>query len=75
MIERVEGQSEDEGRKLIRRLADHATQPQFVYRHKWRVGDLVVWDNRCMLHTATAYDAEKYRRVMWRTTIEGDVPY
>ncbi len=75
VIECVEGQSEDQGRKLIRRLTDHATQPQFVYRHKWRVGDLVVWDNRCTLHTATAYDADTYRRVMWRTTIEGDVPY
>ena len=75
VIECVEGHSEDDGRELIRRLTDHATQPQFVYRHNWRVGDLVVWDNRCTLHTATAYDAETYRRVMWRTTIEGDVPY
>ena len=75
VIARVEGMTEEEGRRLIRALTDHATQPQFVYRHKWRAGDLVVWDNRCTLHTATAYDAGKYRRVMWRTTIEGDVPF
>ncbi len=71
----VDGMDEAAGRQLIRELTDHATQPQFVYRHKWRVGDLVVWDNRCTLHTGTAFDADKYRRVMWRTTIEGDVPY
>jgi len=71
----VDGMDEAAGRQLIRELTDHATQPQFVYRHKWRVGDLVIWDNRCTLHTGTAFDADKYRRVMWRTTIEGEVPY
>ena len=58
----------------MRDLTAHATQQRFVYTHKWRNGDLVVWDNRCALHTATTYDTQKSRRVMWRTTIKGDVP-
>lgn len=75
VISHVEGMSEDRGRDLVRELADHVTQPRFVYRHKWRKGDLVVWDNRCTMHSATPFDAQKYRRVMWRTTLIGDVPY
>lgn len=75
VIAGVEGLEEDEGRALIRELTDHATQTRFVYTHEWRNGDLVVWDNRCTLHTATSYDTDKYRRIMWRTTIEGDKPF
>lgn len=75
VISHIEGLPEDEGRALIAELTDHASQPRFVYTHEWRNGDLVVWDNRCTLHTATPYDTDKYRRVMWRTTIEGDKPY
>jgi len=62
----------DEGRALLKTLLDHATQPAFVYRHKWREGDLVVWDNRSVLHRATPYDIVRYRRLMQRTTISGD---
>jgi len=71
----VDGMDEAVGKQLIRELTEHATQPQFMYRHKWRVGDLMIWDNRSTLHTGTAFDASKYSRVMWRTTIEGDVPF
>ena len=74
VISRVEGLPEDEGRALIAELTNHASNPRFVYTHQWQNGDLVVWDNRCTLHTATPYDTDKYRRVMWRTTIEGDRP-
>lgn len=68
----VEGLPMDEGRVLLRALLDHVTQPEFVYRHEWQAGDLVIWDNRCVLHRATAYDTERHQRLMQRTTIGGD---
>jgi alpha-ketoglutarate-dependent 2,4-dichlorophenoxyacetate dioxygenase len=68
----VDGLPIDEGRALLRTLLDHVTQPAFVYRHEWREGDLVIWDNRCVLHRATPYDAARYQRLMQRTTIAGD---
>jgi alpha-ketoglutarate-dependent 2,4-dichlorophenoxyacetate dioxygenase len=57
-----------EARLLIRDLTEHATQPQFVYRHSWRVGDLVIWDNRATMHRATPFDDRKYRRELRRVT-------
>jgi alpha-ketoglutarate-dependent 2,4-dichlorophenoxyacetate dioxygenase len=57
-----------EGRLLLRDLIEHATQPQFVYRHRWRVGDLVIWDNRCTMHRATPFEDAKYRRELRRVT-------
>ena len=68
----VEGLPLDEGRALLRTLLEHVTQPAFVYRHEWREGDLVVWDNRCVLHRATPYDTARHPRLMQRTTIAGD---
>ena len=70
----VEGLPADEGAELIRTLQEFAVRPEFVYRHRWRTGDAVLWDNRCAQHCATAFDDEKYRRHMHRTTIEGEVP-
>jgi taurine dioxygenase/putative 2-oxoglutarate oxygenase len=70
----IEGLPADEGRALIEELQDFAAQPQFVYRHSWRVGDAVLWDNRCTLHCATGFDDTKYTRHMHRTTLEGEVP-
>ncbi len=64
----------DEGCAFLRELTAFATQPQFVYRHKWRAGDLLIWDNRSLLHRATAYDGTKYKRLMQRTTVAGDAP-
>lgn len=61
----------DEGRALIRELLALATQPDNVYRHVWTAGDLVMWDNRCMLHRGRPWDGTKYRRVMHRTTVAG----
>jgi alpha-ketoglutarate-dependent 2,4-dichlorophenoxyacetate dioxygenase len=63
-----------EGRALLKELTEFATQDRFVYRHKWRAGDLLVWDNRALLHRATAYDGTKYKRLMQRTTVAGDAP-
>jgi alpha-ketoglutarate-dependent 2,4-dichlorophenoxyacetate dioxygenase len=57
-----------EGRLLLRELIEHATQPQFVYRHRWRVGDLVIWDNRGTMHRATPFEDTKYRRELRRVT-------
>jgi alpha-ketoglutarate-dependent 2,4-dichlorophenoxyacetate dioxygenase len=58
----------EKGRALIEELVAFATQPQFVYRHRWTVGDLVMWDNRCTMHRGRPYD-DRQRRVLHRTTV------
>jgi alpha-ketoglutarate-dependent 2,4-dichlorophenoxyacetate dioxygenase len=64
-----------EGRLLLRDLTEHATQPQFVYRHAWRVGDLVIWDNRATMHRARPFDDTTYRRELRRvTTLDVEQP-
>lgn len=67
------GMPREQGRALLDRLTAHATQPKFVYRHRWRVHDLVMWDNRCTMHRARAYDDFGQRRDMRRTTVVDDV--
>jgi alpha-ketoglutarate-dependent 2,4-dichlorophenoxyacetate dioxygenase len=57
-----------EGRLLLRDLIEHATQPQFVYRHAWRVGDFVIWDNRATMHRASPFDDAQHRRELRRVT-------
>jgi alpha-ketoglutarate-dependent 2,4-dichlorophenoxyacetate dioxygenase len=57
-----------EGRLLLHELTEHATQREFVYRHAWRVGDLVIWDNRATMHRATPYDDATHRRELRRVT-------
>jgi taurine dioxygenase len=61
-----------DGAKLLDELMSHLTAPEFIYVHEWEPGDLIVWDNRCLVHAATWFDAEKQRRVMWRTTVHGN---
>ena len=61
-----------EGARLIRELLAHSTQEKFVYSHQWQVGDLLIADNRNLLHCATWYDADSYSRLMWRTTVMGN---
>ena len=64
-----------EGRLLLHDLMEHATQPEFVYRHAWRVGDLVIWDNRATMHRARAFDDAKHRRELRRvTTLDVEQP-
>jgi alpha-ketoglutarate-dependent 2,4-dichlorophenoxyacetate dioxygenase len=63
-----------EARALLRELRETATRPDLVYTHRWRVGDLVMWDNRCMLHRGRPWDESRYRRVMHRTTVAGQGP-
>ncbi len=60
------------GTELVEELNAFAGQPRFVYSHAWLPGDMVLWDNRAVLHRATAYDAQKYKRLLQRTTVAGD---
>jgi alpha-ketoglutarate-dependent 2,4-dichlorophenoxyacetate dioxygenase len=68
----VVGLSIDEGRALLKAVLEHVTQPRFRYRHEWAEGDLVIWDNRCVLHRATPFDSARHKRLLQRTTISGD---
>ncbi len=60
-----------EARAFLRDLTEHATQPQFVYAHKWKVGDMVMWDNRMVMHRATRFDDLKEVRDLRRTSLKG----
>lgn len=64
----------DEGRKLIADLMALCAEPQFVYSHQWREGDLVVYDNCCLLHRATPYDIARHKRILQRTTVSDSGP-
>jgi alpha-ketoglutarate-dependent 2,4-dichlorophenoxyacetate dioxygenase len=66
---RVFGMPEPEGRALIEELVSHATQRQFIYIHRWRVHDLVIWDNRCTMHRGTDFDDLRWKRDMQRATV------
>jgi alpha-ketoglutarate-dependent 2,4-dichlorophenoxyacetate dioxygenase len=70
----VIGWPREEGERFLAELNAFATQERFVYTHKWRAGDLVIWDNRCTLHRATPYEVFKYKRDMRRTTINESGP-
>lgn len=70
----VVGWPEEEGRRFVRHLMETAIKPEFVYSHHWREGDIVIWDNRALLHRATPYDSTRYKRLMQRTTVAGDRP-
>jgi taurine dioxygenase len=74
IITGIDGLSHEQSRALIDELLAHLTQERFVYAHRWRDGDVVIWDNRCTLHTATPFDGIRYRRLLWRTVIAGEVP-
>jgi alpha-ketoglutarate-dependent 2,4-dichlorophenoxyacetate dioxygenase len=66
---RIFGMPEPEGRALIEELVAHATQRQFVYTHRWRVHDLVIWDNRCTMHRGTEFDDLRWKRDVQRATV------
>ena len=73
-IEGIEGMAEGEALRLLDELLAHATQPQYEYRHRWRPGDMVMWDNRCLLHKANGdYDMRQVR-YLYRIMLKGDVP-
>jgi len=70
----IEGMPLEAGRKLLQELLAAATDARFVYRHSWRQFDLVIWDNRAVLHRGCGWDKTRYRRVMHRTTVAGEGP-
>ncbi len=70
----IVGSGEAESQKLFAELMDFATQDRFVHTHRWRDGDLVVWDNRRVVHRQVAFDEAKYPRVVVRTTVRGTAP-
>jgi taurine dioxygenase len=68
----LEGMEMAAGRARIEALEAHATQPRFLYRHRWRAGDVLMWDNRCLLHRADPnFDANRHPRVLHRTCLRG----
>ncbi len=67
-IGRIEGMDDGQAGELLKQLIAHATDRQFVYTHRWRVGDLVMWDNRCTMHRGTEYDDTRWPRDMQRAT-------
>jgi taurine dioxygenase len=70
-----DGRPMAEGRARLAALETHATAERFVYRHKWRPGDMLMWDNRCLLHRADAnFDAATHPRVLHRTCLRGTAP-
>jgi alpha-ketoglutarate-dependent 2,4-dichlorophenoxyacetate dioxygenase len=71
---RIFGMPEEEGRVLLQQLIAHATQRQFVYSHRWRLHDLVMWDNRCTMHRGTVYDDLRWARDMQRATTSDVAP-
>lgn len=71
---RIEGLPEDESRQILDELFAHSVRPEHTYRHVWRDHDLVFWDNRSLIHLATGCPPH-LRRKLYRTTIEGDLPY
>jgi len=70
MTVRVEGLAAEESDTLLNAVFDHSEKPEFVYRHVWRVGDLIVWDNRCSMHARDDFPSDQ-RRLMLRTTVKG----
>jgi alpha-ketoglutarate-dependent 2,4-dichlorophenoxyacetate dioxygenase len=71
---RIVGWPVPEAMLLLRELTEHATQREFVYSHRWQVGDLVMWDNRTTMHRARRYENEKHPRDLRRTTLTDGVP-
>ena len=70
----IVGWSFDESRTLLEELLSRTTQNKHIYAHTWSPGDLVIWDNRCLLHRGSGYDADKYRRHMRQTRVKGIGP-
>jgi alpha-ketoglutarate-dependent taurine dioxygenase len=70
MTVRIEDLPPAESDALLAALFDHSEKPEFVYRHVWRVGDLIIWDNRCSMHARDDFPSDQ-RRLMLRTTVQG----
>ena len=72
--ESIEGMGYEEGRALIEELNALAIRPELTYEHRWRTRELIVWDNRCVLHRATPYAEASEGRVIRRCTVLGEIP-
>jgi alpha-ketoglutarate-dependent 2,4-dichlorophenoxyacetate dioxygenase len=70
----IRGMPEEAGRTLLKELLEFATQEKFTYMHRWRVGDLVMYDNRAALHRARPYKITEHPRILHRTTVAGEGP-
>ncbi|MEI7872034.1 MAG: TauD/TfdA family dioxygenase [Alphaproteobacteria bacterium] len=70
----IRGMADDEANKLVEELTAHATQRQFVHSHRWRVNDLVIWDDRCTMHRGMDFDDQRYARDMRRATVSDVAP-
>ncbi len=70
--EGIEGLPQDESEAMLEELKQWCIKPEFVYHHKWKVGDMVMWDNKSIMHRAMPYDMENERRLLHRTTIAGE---
>jgi len=73
-VKEIEGWTFDESRSLLDHLLIQATLEKHVYIHRWQPGDLVIWDNRCLIHRGSGYDADRYRRRMRQTRVTGSGP-
>jgi taurine dioxygenase len=74
-VTEIVGMGAAESLALIDELVGFVTRDEFVFRHEWRAGDVLMWDNRCTLHTGTLYDDTKYIREMHRLWVKGDAPF
>ena len=72
MTDKIIGLPEDESRALLNLISDHCEQPQFIYQHRWQVGDILMWDNRCSTHARMDFDSSK-RRLMKRIALADTV--
>ncbi|MEM7195604.1 MAG: TauD/TfdA family dioxygenase [Pseudomonadota bacterium] len=70
----IEGIETEEARTLLHELLQQASRGESIYRHQWQVGDVLLWDNRCLLHRGCGYDADRYRRYMRQTRVRGAGP-
>jgi taurine dioxygenase len=68
-LSHIDGMSREESLVLAERLFEHAIRPEFHYRHIWRNGDFLIWDNLATLHSATLFDGERHRRLLYRAMI------
>jgi taurine dioxygenase len=70
----IEGMPHGAGRALLDELIAHAIQPRYVYRHVWSRDDVIMWDNRCTMHSVEPFDNARVRRIMHRVTLVGEAP-
>ena len=73
-ISEIVGLSAEESRPILEEIYEFATEDRFIYEHRWTQNDVIMWDNRCTMHSVGSYDSARYRRVMLRATVSGDAP-